>query len=45
MKLINVPDNEFDVMVTEMLTGLERKVDEFSENFNKEKENMKKNQN
>lgn len=45
MKITNVPDKEFKVMVLETLTGLERKVDEFSENCTKEKENfMKKNQ-
>ena len=30
-------DKELMVMVTKMLTGLERRVDKLSENFNKEK--------
>lgn len=32
-----IHDKEFMVMVTKMLTGLERRVDKLSENFNKEK--------
>lgn len=44
MQLRNLPEEEFQVMVTKMLTGLERRVDELSKNFNKEIENNKKNQ-
>lgn len=44
MKIINVPDKKFEVMVIKMLTGLGRRMNKLSENFNKEKENMKKNQ-
>lgn len=42
MKIIILPDKEFEVMVIKMFTWLERRIDEFSENFNKEKEKMKK---
>lgn len=34
---------EFNVMVIQMFTELERRVDELSANFNKETENRKKN--
>ena len=32
----NLPDKEFRVMVTKMLTELGRRMDEYSESFNKE---------
>ena len=35
-------DKEFKIMVIKMLTGLERRVYEFCENFNKEIENTQK---
>ena len=38
------PDKEFKEMVINMLTRLERRVDELSENFIKEIENIKTNQ-
>lgn len=38
----NLLDKEFKVMVTKILTRLEKKVDELSDNFNKEMENMRK---
>lgn len=38
-------DKDFKVVNIKMLTGLERRVEEFSEAFNKEIENIKKNQN
>ena len=37
MEISNFPDKEFKVMVTKMLTELGRRMDEHSENFNKEK--------
>lgn len=40
----NLPDKEFKVKTMKMLIRLERKVDELSEDFNKEIESMKKNQ-
>ena len=40
----NVPNKEFNVMVIKMLTRLRRRIDEHSENFNKELENIKKTQ-
>ena len=43
MKINNVSDNDFKVLVIKALTGLERRVDELSENFNKER-SIKKNQ-
>jgi len=36
MEISNIPDKEFKVMVIKMLTGLKRRVDKLSENFNKE---------
>ena len=35
MDVCNLPDKEFKVMVTKMLTELRRRTDEHSENFNK----------
>lgn len=35
---------EFKVMVRKILTGLERRVDELTENFKKETQDIKKNQ-
>ena len=42
-EISNLPDKEFKVMIIKMLTELWRRVDEHSENFNKELENRKKN--
>ena len=41
--LDNMPDNEFKAMIIKILTGLER-IDELSEYFNKQIENVKMNQ-
>lgn len=38
-----MPDKEFKLMVIKMLTGPERRVEELSEDFNKEKEYIRKN--
>lgn len=38
----NLPDKEFKVVIIKMLTELWRGVDKHSENFNKERENVKK---
>ena len=38
----NLPDKEFKIMVAVMLTELRRRMDEQSENFNKEIENIRK---
>ena len=43
-EISSLPDKEFKVMVIRMLTELGRRMDEYSENFNKELENIKKNQ-
>ena len=40
----NLPDKEFKVMIIKMLNELRRRMDEHSEKFNKELENIKKNQ-
>ena len=40
--IINVPDREFKVIVTKMLTYLGRWMDKQSQNFNKEIENIRK---
>lgn len=37
----NLPDKEFKVMVTKMVTKLRRIMDEYSENFNKKTENIR----
>jgi len=38
----NLPDKEFKVMVIKMLTKIRRRMDEHSENVNKEIENIRK---
>ena len=38
----NLPNREFKQRVIRMLTDLGRRMDEFTENFNKELENIKK---
>ena len=43
-KISNMFDKEFKVMIIKMLTGLERRVEEPSETFSKETENIKKSQ-
>ena len=40
----NLPDKEFKIMVIKILTRLETRADELSENFKKEIESIKKNQ-
>lgn len=40
METTNLPYNEFKIMVIKMFTGLDRKVDELTENFNKDTENI-----
>ena len=40
----NLPDKEYKLIVIKVLTDLGRRIDECSENFNKELENMEKNQ-
>lgn len=35
METSNIPDKDFKVMVIKMLTKLERRMDQHSENFNK----------
>ena len=40
----SLPDKEYKIIVIKMFTGLGRRIDEHSENFNKELENIKKNQ-
>ena len=42
MKINNLLDKEFKAMVIKMLTELRRRMDEHSENFNKEIENIRK---
>lgn len=42
MELSNLTNIKFKVMIIKMLIGLEKRVNEFSENFNKEIENIKK---
>ena len=44
-KTDNLPDKEYKLTVIRMFTELERRIDEHSENYNKELENIKKNQN
>ena len=43
MEISNMHNKEFKVMVICIPTGLEKRVDALSENFNKEIENIKKN--
>ena len=40
----NLPDKEFKVMIIKMLNELRRRMDEHSEKFNKQLENINKNQ-
>ena len=40
----DLPDKEFRVMIIKILKKLERRIDEHSEKFNKESEDIKKNQ-
>ena len=42
IEIRNLPDKEFKVMVIKMLTKLRRRMDEHSEDFNKETENIRK---
>ena len=42
MEVSNLPDKDFKVMVIKMLIELGRRIDEHSENFNKEMENIRK---
>ena len=43
-RLKNIDDKEYKLRVMRLLIDLGRRMDELSENFNKELENMKKNQ-
>ena len=43
-KISNLPDKEFKVMVIKILTELRKGMEEHSENFHQELENIKKNQ-
>lgn len=43
METSNLPNKEIKVMVIKIFTGLERKVEELSEKFKTEIENIKKN--
>ena len=40
IQIYNLPDKEFKAIVIRMLTELQKKIDEHSENFNKELEDM-----
>ena len=40
IQIYNFPDKEFKAIVIRMLTELQKKIDEHSENFNKELEDM-----
>ena len=42
IEINNIPDKEFKVIIIKILTGLEKKVEDFSETLNKEKYNIKK---
>ena len=44
VEISNLPNKEFKVMIIEMLNQLSRRMDEHWEEFNKELENIKKNQ-
>ena len=44
METSNLPDTEFETLVIGMLNKFSGRVDELSENFNKEIEHIKKNQ-
>ena len=39
-----MPDREFKVMIINILTGLEKRVEDLRETLKKERENIKKNQ-
>ena len=41
MKISNLPDKEFKIMVIKVVTDLRRRMDEHSENFNKERKYKK----
>ena len=40
-EISNMPDKEFKIMVIKMLTEHEKRVDEFTVDFNKKTQNMK----
>ena len=44
VEISNLPNKEFKVMIIKMLKDLRRRMNENSEKFNKELENIKKNQ-
>ena len=44
MEISNLSDKEFKEMVIRMLTQLVRRMEVFSNNFNKDTENLRKNQ-
>lgn len=44
MEISNVPDREFKVKVLKLSIGLEKRVEDLSKTFNKEIENIQKNQ-
>lgn len=44
MEMNNLSDKDFKVMATKMLNKLRRKMDDHSDNFNKEIENIRKHQ-
>ena len=44
IEISNLPNKEFKIMIIKMFTKLGRKMDEHSENFNKELENIKEDQ-
>ena len=43
LEISNIPSKELKVMIIKMLTDLRRRMDEHSENYNKELENIRKN--
>ena len=44
MKIYNMPQREYKVMIIKKLTGLEKSMEGLSETLNKKTENIKKNQ-
>ena len=44
VEISNLPDKEFKVIIIKMLNKLGRRMNEHSEKFNKDLENIKKNQ-
>ena len=44
MEISNLPGKGFKIAIIKMLAELRRRMDELSENFNKEIENIKRNQ-